>query len=298
MNTSIEKSDSAVGMSWIRYLALIVSLYSLSLTLIGYGYDMGYLGEFGLSPELVQRTAWDFLIRSYMPLLDIFIKITNALNFERSIDFVCTWLSTPIIWFSLLSLAMLVPVIAFLPNRRESALWKLAGVLVDMPWFCRIRKSAITAVRWTKSRFEERRNRLRLLGYFGWLVPPLGAAFLAWLMYWVFVGAMTLALFGTIFGPMLGFYSGKRDADVRVKQAHSCLASTAKQQPCVVLTRGGCELASGRLIDIGANRIYLFPFEKNGRFLSVPLERNTVSMFVGEEPAKIATAKSCPSQNS
>lgn len=297
MSTPAEKSDSNVGLGWIRHLAVFVSLYSLGLTLLGYGYDLAYLGELGLSPEFVQRTPWDFLIRSYKPLAEIAVRVTSAQSFERSIDFTNIWLSDPVIWTSLWCASALVPFVAFLPNRRESMLWKLAGRMVDAPSVKRIREIANTAAAWTKSRFDDRKNRLRLLGYLGWLVPPLGAALLVWLMYWAFVVAMTLALLGIILGPMLGFNSGKRDAVSRIKKAQACVVSTEHQQPCIAINRDGCEIARGRLIDVGTTRIFLYHLDNKSGVLSVPLERNTVSILVSEEATKIAATRHCASQS-
>lgn len=297
MNAPSEKSVSNTGLGWIKHLALIVSLYSLGLTLLGYGYDLAYLGELGLSPELAQRTPWDFLIRSYKPLAEITVKVTNALSLELAIDFTNIWLSDPVIWTSLWCLAALVPFVAFFPNRRESMLWKLAGQLVNTPWVKRFGGAASAAAAWTKLRFDDRKNRLRLLGYLGWVAPPLGAALLVFLMYWVFVAVTFFALFGVIFGPMMGFNSGKRDANTRIEQAVGCVASTLNQQPCVAISRDGCEVARGRLIDIGTTRIFLRPLDSNRGILSVPLERNTVSVLVGEEATKSVAKTNCAQQS-
>ena len=297
MNTPSEKSVSSTGLGWIKHLAVIVSLYSLGLTLLGYGYDLAYLGELDLSPELVQRTPWDFLIRSYRPLAEITVKVTAALSFDRSIDFTSIWLSDPVIRTSLWCISALVPIVAFLPNRHESMLWKLAGQLLNTPWVKRCQGAASAATAWTKSRFEDRKNRSRLLGYLGWLAPPLGAALLVFLMYWVLVAITIFALFGVILGPMMGFNSGKRDANVRVKEATGCVASTLAQQPCVAISRDGCEVARGRLIDIGTTRIFLRTLDSNRGILSVPLERNTVSVLVGEEATKSAAKTHCAPQS-
>lgn len=297
MNAPSQKSDSNGGLGWIKHLAVIVSLYSLGLTLLGYGYDLAYLGELGLSPELAQRTPWDFLIRSYKPLAEITVKVTAALSFDRSIDFTSIWLSDPVIWTSLWCASALVPIVAFLPNRRESGLWKLTRQLLNTSRAMCIRETASAVAAWTKSRFDDRNNRLRLIGYLGWLAPPLGAALLVWLMYWAFVAVMTLALFGVILGPMLGFNSGKRDAANRVKQAQACVASIEHYQPCVAINRDGCEIARGRLIDVGTTRIFLYHLDNKSGVLSVPLERNTVSILVSEEATKIAATRHCASQS-
>ena len=46
-------------------LGVALTGMTIILTLLGYGADFGYLEQFQLAPEDLQRTPLDFLLRSY-----------------------------------------------------------------------------------------------------------------------------------------------------------------------------------------------------------------------------------------
>ena len=62
---------------WTAILST-VPLVTIFLTLIGYGYDVAYLEEFGLSPTMVQHGPLDFLLRSTYAMVAV-IKFYNEL---------------------------------------------------------------------------------------------------------------------------------------------------------------------------------------------------------------------------
>ena len=70
------KSSPVIGIA--SWLALMVTLATLVLTLLGYGHDLAYLEAAGLRPEELQRTPLDFLLRSWHSVLYFASRFPNV----------------------------------------------------------------------------------------------------------------------------------------------------------------------------------------------------------------------------
>ena len=103
------------SLSWLKIAASILTGLTISLTLLGYGFDYSYLDVFGLRPQELQRTPFDFLMRSDQPLL-LFLQFINEMQ-NKLLD--QPWI--PIWWISwklVLTLGVLTSGSAYLLGTR------------------------------------------------------------------------------------------------------------------------------------------------------------------------------------
>lgn len=111
--------------SWLT-LGAVVAAFSLLLTLLGYGYDTGYLEPFGLSPEDLQRTPLDLLMRSYravLVLIDFHGRLTDRMFRWEVIEEI--WWNS---WHGLLVVGALVSFLAYWWSTQKGAGRKKNGV--------------------------------------------------------------------------------------------------------------------------------------------------------------------------
>lgn len=248
-------------------VALGLSLATLCLTLMGYGYEMGYLNEFGLTPEALQRTPTDFLLRAYLPLVGAFEGVMGIWTREAFLRallqvgdfFMHAWVMVP--------LCVAVPIYVYWRANRDATLMPLLRKLACSRPMWRI---GTVVRRWTP-------GRPRLLGWFGWTGAPallLGAATLLYVGTGAVVWATTFVL---VVIPASASTQGREAAIRNVKQARGCDTRVKLEHaPCVRVLQGDVELARGRLITRSAERVLLFPLDAASderRYIDVSLSR-------------------------
>lgn len=269
------KSSPVIGIA--AWLALMVTLTTLVLTLLGYGHDIAYLEAAGLRPEELQRTPLDFLLRSWHPLvhgLNNVVKVTT-LEFHLRL---WTRLVFDGLWFLLL-----LPVCsAFFAWCVFAKPWRQPGWrwLQRLPQALRSGRSHI-GMHWHQHWAP---IPTRKWGYVGWLIWPvyLGGAALLLGFIWLVI---SFSVVGLAIIPLMGISSGQLRAQQEVLAPVSCAGQKlnvgqdpAHQARCVQVSRDGVELARGYLIDYGAGRLFLYqPCVK--RPLSLSLERTVVEQI-------------------
>lgn len=256
--------DTAEGSSFVaefaKWSALLVTVSTLFLTLLGYGHDVVYLEQFGLRAEELQHAPLDFLLRAWHPMAFAIDRFTKASFFSWEADLLKAFVDRH--WPSLLAAALIWPVLVY----------ALRGNLAKRAWHT---ISATDTHRKVCTSFAK--LRIHLVACL--LVPAL-------LVLLLFGGAVAHAVFGVgmvwFAGiPALGAKSGEIRANEEVLKASGCLSSSMKEGArCVRLIRDDKELARGYLIDYGGGRIYLYrPCDK--RVVALSLERSTVETMSG-----------------
>jgi hypothetical protein len=256
--TEQSAKDTAGGSAFVaefaKWLALLVTVSTLFLTLLGYGHDIAYLEQFGLRSEELQRTPLDFLLRAWYPVVAGLDGITKLGTVATGVKLLTVLWEHNWWWLLLVPLAWML---IFLCRKRLRTSMVKAYELAKVP--------AQATVDWFK------RNRCLLAG---WLVFPIffGGALLILVGIYVVVGAFILLPGGI---PALGVASGATRAK-EVLAAQACRPSfVGEGGRCVRVVRDEKELARGFLIDYGGGRIYLYhPCDKSVRSLS--LERSLI----------------------
>ncbi|UCV03324.1 hypothetical protein [Dechloromonas denitrificans] len=258
-------------------MAMLVSAYSLGLTLLGYGYDLFYLDKFGLYPELLQRTPLDYLVRSYRPVLQITIDLTKYLGIEQMIDFVRQAFFNPTFRYLALGAGVFVSILVWFsiawPGRHSTTVWKKAVQIFHSSIFVIVQSRLTDYLLLMRAKL----TRLRVIGWIGWLVPPIGLGVGLCVLYCVLSFVFACTIFLLIVGPYIGSKQGSIDADA-ILNRKGCLEETARQGNCIRVIKDDCELVRGKLIDIGGNRIFLRPIDSaatDKSYIAVPLDRNS-----------------------
>lgn len=264
------KSSPVIGIA--SWLALMVTLATLVLTLLGYGHDIAYLEAVGLRPEELQRTPLDLLLRSWQP----FIHGLTSLNKVGTLEFQQQLWSRLLLdgrWL-LLGLPACTAVLAWCvyakPWRRLpslSAVWHSGRTAVQTHW--QKRWLPVPTRRW---------------GYAGWLIWPMYFGVTALLLATLWLTAALGVVFVVIV-PLMGISSGQSRAQQEVLAPVGCVGQQLKagqdpahQARCVRVLRDSDELARGYLIDYGAGRLFLYqPCVK--RPLSLSLERTVIEQI-------------------
>lgn len=261
------------------FLAVFLSLLTLALTLMGYGYVFGKLESLGLHPEQLAMTPTDFLLRSYMPLVHAGSVLTST--FE---EFPYLIIHQDIGWVMGLVTAVAAlgcAVYAYLASHPSVRSW------------CFRRWQDLLYCKWVHRATTATANgltRWRLLGWLGWVTVPGVMIFVSSV-----VGVLTIALWLiVVWWPLQWAHFGKLDADLYLLNAAECNSVA----PCVRIVENGREIARGRLIDIVGKRAYLYPFleitqpslgnnksPSNKRSINVPLDRALIeSIDVSNDP--------------
>ena len=269
-------TKSSFALSIGTWLALIISLATVFLTLLGYGHDVAFLNSVGLRPEELQRTPLDFLLRSWRPLADTFLP---ALNKMSTLDFHLQMLEQSWwkVWWILLLLPALSAAVACAVYYRPS----LASRVQQLKgtWF--FRKITPTIAAFSNHLLEWWRTPTRRWSLVGWLALPLAFAGLALLLFatWFLLG-MGVMSFAAI--PAMGFASGKTKAQQEVLAPLGCVGQKLapgqdinQQARCLRVLRDTQEVARGYLIDYAMGRVFLYqPCTKQP--ISVSLERTVI----------------------
>lgn len=257
------------------WLALIISLTTLCLTLLGYGYDLAYLDATGLRSEELQRTPIDFLLRSWRPLTDCLIALTKMLTLDcqRKLWIHLLWK----MWWFLLLLPLASALIACLAHYKP---WRYGDLDTwrTAPWVVKVELALEPA----SNRFKQWQSyKVRRWGMTGWLVGP--AIFGIFTAAVIMLLGIAIAVIVLIAGlPALGTSFGKERARHEVLTPLGCIGQklapgqdAERQARCVKVFRDGLEIARGYVIDFGAGRIFLYqPCTRS--VISTSLERTVI----------------------
>lgn len=262
--TERRAKDNAGGSSFVaefaKWSALLVTVSTLFLTLLGYGHDVVYLEQFGLRAEELQHAPLDFLLRAWHPIAFAIDRFTKSNFFSWEANLLRDFLDRH--WQLLLAAALVWPLFVY----------EHRGNLAKRAWHT---ISATDTYRKVCASFAKLRIHL-----VAWLLVP---ALLALIL---FGGAVAYAVFGVgmvwFAGvPALGANSGETRANEEVLKASGCVSSSSKEGArCVRVIRDDKELARGYLIDYGGGRVYLYrPCDK--RVVALSLERSAVETMSG-----------------
>jgi hypothetical protein len=284
-------------------LAAAVTALTLWLIWLGYGYDLAYLGEFGLSPEQLGRGTSDFLLRSYRPLLamaESLIKF-DAWEAQQRILLRLAWSAAIVALFA--SSVLAFGAYAYSLRRRGST----------------------TQERWVATRFAAFWSSNLLLAFRELVTPVLGPALALrsvwidettrWLVPTRLVGiaggfAMSVAAFASMYAlilacaillgiaitavsgwPLSATQAGVRSARDGVINPSKCAVPPSYEGPhCVRIVTKDCEVARGRLIDRSSQRIFLFVKARKTN-VDLPLSGSVVEDVADEQPP--AQGKPC-----
>jgi hypothetical protein len=277
-------------------MAAVITALTLWLVWLGYGYDLAYLGEFGLSPEQLGHGSSDFLLRSFRPVLAMAEALVKFKEWEtqQRLLIELAWASAAMA--SCASLLLALGAYAYSlrrlgPTGQEryvascfSAVWSSNPVLAVLQLLSPL-KRPVHAVRaaWVD---ESRRWMLwtRLVALGGG--PAIGVAGLV-------IGYATVTVAVLVFGvvilaisgwPLSATQAGTRSARAEVIEPTKCAKPGGHQGPhCVRIVIRGCESVRGRLIDRNSQRVFIF-VKAHGGHVDFPLA-GTVVEDVSDESA-------------
>ncbi|RYX92910.1 MAG: hypothetical protein EOO28_20435 [Comamonadaceae bacterium] len=232
-----------------------MSLTTLCLTLLGFGYDLGYLGAINLRPEQLQRTPVDFLVRSWLPFYDVMLPGGEFRGMGYLLEL---WRETGWRWWLWL---LMIPVLG-----------AFFGYLVS--WVLRFRKGRLGKLR---DRLLGAKSALRT-GVGNWVTSPTRRwVLLGWFVWGAEIALIALALavaymalsvtlLGVATLPLAGYASGKNRAKNELVEPLKCLGgtlptvgtATLKQATCIKVLRDGVDVAQGYLVDYGAGRVFIY----------------------------------------
>lgn len=286
LNRSNSKSSStAIIATW---LTLAITLVTLNLTLLGYGYDLGYLETLGLHPEDFQRTPLDFLLRSWRPLAVILEKLVNYWSIETQQYLWEHFFWRQQLYILLLAIPVFTAVLAFCVHHKDRfncfmsccAQRCRSFLFIRCAWLPRHMHSMKTKGRFVLEKFKEHR-RIRIFGYSGSIVS-LGAIVIL-LFTTTFIWLILLV--GTILIVNVPFFGTSAGMDRAKKEILNPIGCSKHVNPektdharlanCVRVMREDKELASGYQVDYSASRVFLFQPCVN-RIVSFPLATSSV----------------------
>jgi hypothetical protein len=270
---------------------------TIILTLLGYGSDFGYLEQFQLAPEDLQRTPLDFLLRSYRAIF-LMIDFTSSIKTKLGWGMIWRW-AVQVRWA--IGLACL--------------LGFGAGYAFTSTGRSNIRRAAETVVPFKPLAWLAARLRWLLLWIArnwtaGWLAGVVAAltagSFIAALPFifgalFLFLASLSFVVVGLV--PLLPVSAAAEAARKQVIDPTTCrqLLQIGDSQTigarCVRVVRQGCELGRGRYIEQSSNRVWLLyepPVQVPGRqtlkVFSVPLDGNVIEEVDSEGPQSQPTA--------
>jgi hypothetical protein len=258
--------------SWLKYGALPLTLVTLLLTLLGYGYDFGYLEAFGLRPEELQRTPLDFLLRSYKGLL-VWVGLA---------DKVWTW---DYQWELFQSKVLRISELVLGLTAFAAVFWYLL-----VAWHSDFGPVARLKAFWTRMG-PDNAPRPVLLRAIGYGLPAIVLALcciaplIISLAVW-FAGQVVFLVAAIV--PVGPAEQAKKNAFVQVVDPQRCAmvnaAGTAGTGArCVRVVKSGCEVERGRYIEQSATRVWLLK-KSPWLVLSVPLDGAVMESTTDENP--------------
>lgn len=296
------------------FSASVITLISLWLIWISYGYDLAYLREFGLSPDQLGRSPSDYLIRSYRPFLELLDGFAKILTWDGQQS-----IRTDLMWASILvfvSLSIVFAVMAWLYSSKRgrspyieqfplswllprlSVLWS-SNMLLAARGLCssasrllRLTPLCAPAFRSLGNNHTTWQNRTtrwqvntRLFGYGGGLATGASMFVAAYALFNVifFVFATLIVTLTPLF--FNGALAGARNAKMEVINPIHCVASLSQTRSiCVRVIIKGCEVARGREIDRTDKRIFLY-VRSTKKNIELPLNDAIVETVLDEKSA-------------
>lgn len=286
---------SALAFFWPTPVVALTALTVL-LTLLGYGADFGYLDQFQLSPEELQRTPLDFLLRSYRAVFDL-------LDYANDVRGKLTWALMPV-WLYKIRWVLGICCAVF----GSAALWFVIqrnryakggapslskspehNRLLRLRRRCSVRCERLVQGVW----FVPTSTIVATVGVFAAIPYVLGALLLLFTALFLTRVAVVPTL------PVSAAAARKHVIDPR-----SCRLLVGRSSPevegarCVRIVRFGCELGRGRYIDQSASRVWLLneppptvPFRQTLKVFSLPTDGNVVEEVDSE--LSVAESQAC-----
>lgn len=272
-------------------LGVVLTTLTVVLTLLGYGADFGYLEQFQLTPEDLQRTPLDFLLRSYRAVF-LLIDFSNSLKAKLNWALLFQWVHQ--IRLALVLVCGLAFVIAYaltLAGRR-SIQRVTATVLASEP---------VGLIAGHLGRLTSWVVRNWAAGWLAGVVAALTAgSFVAALPFLFGAVVLFLASFFLVFVGLVPLLPTAAVGEIARKQVINppeCRKLVGNADPqiiavrCVRVVRQGCELGRGRYIEQSSNRVWLLyeppvqiPARPTLKVFSVPMDGNVIEEVDTEAP--------------
>jgi len=261
-----QRSKQWTANSIATLFALVLSVITLFLTLLGYGHELAFLEKLGLRPEDLQYAPLDFLMRSWRPLLAWINSHNKVFTWEHSQHLLkMMWQDA---WLPLSIFAILFMAVDWIRQHPKFTAKMSRKTLSGSNWI---------ALLWQKFLQKLRARKWR---YAGWLGFPIFFTYATGVLL-IFYVVSTLVLVGIAIVPALGFASGTERAKEEVINPKTCLGTKLvkghekdPQARCLRVMRDDKELARGYLIEYGTDRVFLYQPSMQ-HWLSVPL-RNAI----------------------
>ena len=270
---------------WTAILST-VPLVTIFLTLIGYGYDVAYLEEFGLSPTMVQHGPLDFLLRStyaMVAVIKFYNELAQLLGTIEGLQTIWARLSWASYGAMALSMLAVTAFIAIKELQRELP-FRSPRAHRAATFISRTLTTAWTWVVKTLSKVSDEWRYITGAAFFGWLFPLL-LTYAVLLLTWA---SLTVAMFMLVMAPLIGIRAGERDARTHVINPQQCSHRSnegAKQHDgalCARVLKGDNIIATGRLIEQSSTRIWLLR-QHPWAVHSVPLDGAVVE-YINDKP--------------
>lgn len=287
----------AIAARAAKGLAAAVTALTLWLIWIGYGYDLGYLGEFGLSPEQMGRGTSDFLLRSYRPLLAMAESLVkfNAWEAQHRLLLALAWPVAIVALFASSVLALGAYVYSLRrrgPTGQErwvaarcAVFWSSNLVLAVRELVTPVMSPALAI----RSAWADETTRwfvpTRLVGVAGGLAISFAAFASMYALILVCAFVLVLAITAVSGWPLSATQAGVRSAREGVINPAKCAVPPSYEGPhCVRIVIRDCEIARGRLVDRNAQRIFLF-MKAQKTHVDLPLMGSVVEDVAEEQPS-------------
>jgi len=252
--------------------AFALSLITLALSLAGYGYELAYLNEFGLSPEELQRTPLDFLLRAYISIVHALPGFHSFWTLESFYAYMGRLIGAFFDGWLILALCLLVPISVFIKCHWRESMKPALEELAYSPVVWHTRRLIVSLLP----------KRSSVLGLLGWTLVPGGLGLIATALY-IAVGVfLTIALLILAIVPVSSMKIGQKNAIENVKAVSGCVDLKIEQAPCVRVLQNDTEIARGRLIARSGERVFLFPIgakSSDRAYLDVSLNRAVMKVY-------------------
>jgi hypothetical protein len=252
-------------------LASFITLLSLWLIWMSYGYDLAYLEQFGLSPDQLGRSATDYLIRSYRPFLALLERMDKLFSWEGQAA-----IAEKLWWDSAgfaLAVSLVLPFIAWccsLTKGHKGYLEKKITIWTHAIWHSNVTLAVrdlcspvAVPVRIIRTAWLNQSTRwlvkVRLLGYLGGFLSGLGMFAAMYVLLNVMLSAIGFVVILLTLFPLSAATTGERYAKNEIINPKSCAPLHSHKKPtCVRVIIKGCEVARGREIDRTDKRLFLY----------------------------------------
>ena len=250
----------------LKFGALPLTVISLVLTLLSYGYVLGLLDAFHAAPEQLQLSALDYLQRSYRPLLVGLQIVSEKASFTALWNWVeDLWWRTWPIPFALSAIFVVMIYLAANDLSMSERAQRLAGLAATWNRFVRARLLAFSMPMLT-------------IGTALLMFAAIGVGI--WVSFAPFLALVFLI-------PAMSISSGLTAARANILQPAGCsspaisIKNVSGGARCIRVLRDGKEVARGRYVEQGPNRVLLYR-KSSDTLLSVPLEASILEDVASE----------------